>query len=96
MSSPARNHNGAPRGHHHGAGTSAAKMKGVSGTRAHSGQYTYIAGEGWVKWAEIKRSVAKGFNDFINRRAMDGTFANDTFESRLRAGFAVKRKEATT
>jgi len=80
-----------------GGGHSAARYTGTHGVAERSGQYVYIRGEGWLRWADIARDVEQGFRDFLNRRALAGHYL-PSFESRQAAEaaeHAAKNKSTT-
>lgn len=72
-----------------GGGHSAARYTGTHGVAERSGQYVYIRGEGWLRWADIARDVEQGFRDFLNRRAISGHYL-PSFESRQAAEVAER------
>ena len=81
-----------------GGGHSAARYTGTHGVAERSGQYVYIRGEGWLRWADIARDVARGHREFIARRAIAGHYL-PSFESRQAAEaaeHAAKRKASPT
>lgn len=80
-----------------GGGHSAARYTGTHGVAERSGQYVYIRGEGWLRWADIARDVEQGFRDFLNRRALAGHYL-PSFDSRQKAEVlerAAKTKSST-
>lgn len=64
-----------------GSASSAAKHR-RSGVADHSVSRVYIAGEGWIRWSEIKAQFAAAYEQWRIRRAMAGKMTWDGAEAR--------------
>jgi hypothetical protein len=60
-----------------GAATSAAKMNHAPGFAAVSGQWVYVRGEGFVRWAEIEAQVAEAFVQWQRKKSLQGVLIYD-------------------
>ena len=67
--------------HCSGAATSAAKVNGKTGIHDAITR-VFIPGEGWVKWTDIQKQVAKAYDEWRARCAVQGRYIFDGAEAR--------------